>query len=87
MYKLDFKRAEEPEIKLPTSIRSHRKQGIPKKSISASLATLKSLTVWITTNWTFSRDWNSRLPYLPPEKPVCKSRGNSENQTWNNELI
>ena len=56
MNKLDFKRAEEPEIKLPTSIRSHRKQGIPKKSISASLATLKSLTVWITTNWKILKD-------------------------------
>ena len=30
----------------------HRKnKGIPKKSTSASLTTLKSLTVWITTNW------------------------------------
>ena len=51
MNKLDLKRAEEPEIKLPTSVRSYRKQGIPKKPVSASLATLKSLTVWITTNW------------------------------------
>ena len=24
-----------------------------------------------------SRDGNTRLPYLPPEKPVCKSRSNS----------
>ena len=51
MNKLDLKRAGEPEIKLPTSVRSYRKQGIPKKPISASLATLKSLIVWITTNW------------------------------------
>ena len=51
MFKLDLEKAEEPEIKLPTSVRSYRKQGIPKKPISASLATLKSLTVWITTNW------------------------------------
>ena len=30
----------------------HRKsKGIFKKSISASVTTLKSLTVWITTNW------------------------------------
>ena len=30
----------------------HRKnKGIPKKSTSASLTTLKSLTLWITTNW------------------------------------
>ena len=24
-----------------------------------------------------SRDGNTRLPYLPPEKPVCRSRSNS----------
>jgi len=52
MYKLDFEEAEEPEIKLPTFVESWRKQGSPgKTSISASLTTLKPLTVWITTNW------------------------------------
>ena len=25
----------------------------------------------------FSRDGNTRPPYLPPEKPVCRSRSNS----------
>ena len=51
MYKLDFKKAEEPEIKSPTSIGSYKKQENPRKiSISASLTTLKPLTVWITTN-------------------------------------
>ena len=25
--------------------------------------------------------------YLPPEKPVCRSRNNSQNQTWNNRLV
>ena len=34
-----------------------------------------------------SRDGNTRLPYLPPEKPVCTSRSNSQNQTWNNGLL
>ena len=24
-----------------------------------------------------SRDWNTRPPYLPPEKPVCRSRSNT----------
>ena len=27
---------------------------------------------------------NTRQPYLLPEKPECKSRSNSKNQTWNN---
>ena len=34
-----------------------------------------------------SRDGNTRSPYLPPEKPTCRSRSNSKNQTWNNRLV
>ena len=44
MYKLGFKEAEDPEIKLPTFVGSSRKQGNSRKaSISASLTTLKPL--------------------------------------------
>ena len=51
MYKVDLEKGEEPEIKLPTSAGSYKKQGnSTKTSISASLSTLKPLTVWITTN-------------------------------------
>ena len=36
---------------------------------------LKPLTVWVTTNCgKFSRDGNTRPPYLPPDKSVCRSR-------------
>ena len=34
-----------------------------------------------------SRDGNTRLPDLPPEKSVCRSRSNSKNWTWNNRLV
>ena len=34
-----------------------------------------------------SRDGNTRPPYLPPEKSVCRSRSSSLNWTWNNKLI
>ena len=52
MYKLDLEKAEEQKTKLPTSIGSQRKQENSRKiSTSASLTMLKSLTVWITTNW------------------------------------
>ena len=51
MFKLDLEKAEEPEIKLPTSIGSWEEQESSRKtSTSASLTTLKPLTVWITTN-------------------------------------
>ena len=43
---------EEPEIKLPTSTGSSKKQKNSRKtSTSASLTRLKPLTVWITTNY------------------------------------
>ena len=34
-----------------------------------------------------SRDGNTRLPDLPLEKCVCRSRSNSENWTWNSRLV
>ena len=51
MFKLVLEKAEEPEIKLPTSIESSKKQETSRKiSISALLTMPKPLTVWITTN-------------------------------------
>ena len=51
MFKLDLLKAEEPEIKLPTSVGSYKKQENSRKtSTSALLITPKPLTVWITSN-------------------------------------
>ena len=50
-FKLDLEKAEEPEIKLPTSVGSSKKQESSKKiSISALLTMPKCPTVWTTTN-------------------------------------
>ena len=52
MFKLDLEKAEEPEIRLPTSAGSLKKQDSSRKtSTSISLTTLEPLTVWIITNW------------------------------------
>ena len=52
MFKLDLEKAEEPEIKLPTYVRTSKKQESSRKtSTSALLTTPQPLTVWITTNW------------------------------------
>ena len=52
MFKLVLEKAEEPEIKLPTSAESWKKQKSSRKtSISALLTMPKPLTVWITINW------------------------------------
>ena len=37
--------------------------------------------------WKILRDENTRPPYLPPEKSVCRSRSNSKNRTWNKRLV
>ena len=51
MFKLVLEKAEEPEIKLPTSVGSSKKQESSRKtSISALLTIPKPLTVWITIN-------------------------------------
>ena len=51
MFKLDLEKAEEPEIKLPTSVRASKKQEISRKTcISVLLTKLKPLTVWTTTD-------------------------------------
>ena len=51
MFKLVLEKAEEPEMKLPISTGSSKKQESSRKtSISALLTMSKSLTVWTTTN-------------------------------------
>ena len=52
MFKLNLDEPEEPEIKLPTSVASLKKEESSRKtSISALLTMPKPLTVWITINW------------------------------------
>ena len=51
MFKLVLEKAEEPEIKLPTSAGSGKKEeSCRKTSISALVTMPKPLTVWITIN-------------------------------------
>ena len=51
MFKLVLEKAEEPEIKLPSSIGSSEKQeSFRKISTSVLLTMMKILTVWVTTN-------------------------------------
>ena len=57
MFKLVLEKAEEPEIKLPKSAGSSKKQeSSTKTSIFALLTMPKPLTVWITTNWKIPKE-------------------------------
>ena len=52
MFKLGLEKAEDPEVKLPTSAgSSKRPESSRKTSTSALLTMLEPLIVWITTNW------------------------------------
>ena len=65
MFKLDLEKAEEPDIKLPSSVGSLENQESSRKiSISALLTMPKPSTVWIATNcgkifkrWEYQTTW------------------------------
>ena len=65
MFKLVLEKAEEPEIKLPTSTGSSKKQESSRNTFISSLSTmLKPLTVWIIRNcgkfwkrWEYQTTW------------------------------
>ena len=76
MFKLDLEKTEEPEIKLPTSVVSYKKQESSRKThISALLTTPKPLTVWITINcgkfwerWEYQTTWPASWEILQVRK-------------------
>ena len=65
MFKLYLEKAEEPEIKLPTSVGSLEKQESSRKTSASALLTMpKPWTVWTTTNcgkflksWEYQTTW------------------------------
>ena len=66
-FQLDLEKAEEPEIKLPTSAGSLKKKESSRKiSISALLTMPKPLIVWITINWKILKEMGipDHLTYL-----------------------
>ena len=89
VFKLVLEKAEEPEIKLPTSVGSSKKQESSRKTYLLLLYWLCQ-SLWLCgsqkTVENSSRDGNSRPPDLLPKKFVCRSRSKSWNWTWNNRL-
>ena len=71
MFKLDLKKTEEPEIKLPTSVGSSKKEESSRTSTAILLTMPKPLTVGSQqTVENSERDGNTRPHNLPPEKSV-----------------
>ena len=85
MVKLDLEKAEEPAIKLPTSA---RRRNFRKNIYFCFIDYMKAFDCVDHKKLENSeRDGNTRTPYLPPEKSVCRSRSNSQDWTWNNRLV
>ena len=90
MFKVDLKKAEEPEIKLPTAVGSKKKQeSYREPSTSALLTTPKSLTLWITRNQKILKEMGM------PDHLTCLLRNLYAGQeatvrtrkTWKNRLV
>ena len=74
-----FSKAEEPEIKLPTSIESLKSKRVPEKHIFLLYWLCQSLCLCESqqTVENSERDGNTRPPDLPLEQSVCRSGSNS----------
>ena len=70
MYKMDLEKAEEPEIKLPTSAGSQKAKQFQKNIYFCFTDYKKTLTVDHNKLENFWRDENNKSPYLSPEIPV-----------------
>ena len=89
IFKLDLEKAEKPEIKLPTSTESLKKQESSRETSPSALLTMpKPLTVWITTNCgKFFKRWEYQTTW-PAFWEICiqvkkhQLEPDMEKQTW-----
>ena len=78
MFKLVLEKAKEPEIKLPTSAGSSKKQKFQKNIYFCFIDYAKAFdSVDHKKLENSERDGNTRPPDLPLEKSVCRSGSNS----------
>ena len=83
MFKLNLEKAAEPEIKLPTSVASLKKQESSRKHLLLLTDYAKAIDCVDHHKLENSEgDGNTRPSYLPPEKSM-----QVKNWTWNNRLV
>ena len=90
MFKLDLGKAEEAEIKLPTSVGSSKKQESSRKTSTSALLTVPKAFDCVDHSKLWKIPQETGIPdhlTCPPDKSVCRSRNNSLNHTWNNRLV
>ena len=79
MFKLDLEKAEEPEIKLPTSAGSSKKAREFQKNIYFCFIDYAKAFDCVNHSKleNSEKDGNTRPPDLPLEKPICRSGSKS----------
>ena len=79
MFKLVLEKAEEPEIKLPTSAGSWKKQESCRKNIYFYFIDYAKAFDGVDHSklWKILKEMGIPDPNLPLEKPVCRSGSNS----------
>ena len=77
MFKLDLGKAEEPEIKLPTSVGSLKKHESSRKNIYFCFIDYAKAFDCVDHNklWKLLKEMG--IPDLPLEKSICRSGSNS----------
>ena len=88
IFKLVLEKAEEPEITLPTSAGSSKKQASSRKTSTSALLTMpKLLTVWITINCgKFWKRWEYQTTWPASWETYMQVR-KQQNWAWNNRLV
>ena len=78
MFKMDLEKADEPEIKLPTSAGSSKKGEFQKNIYFCFIDYTKAFDcVDHNKLWKLLKEMGIPPPDLPPEKSVCRSGSNS----------
>ena len=90
MFRLDLEKAEEPEIRLPTSVGSSKKAREFKKNIYFCFIDYAKAFDCVDHNklWKILKEMGiTAPPDLTPGKSVFRSRSNSYNWTWKSRLV
>ena len=91
MFMLVLEKAEEPEIKLPTSVGSSKKQESSRKTSTSALLTMpNSMTLWITTNWKIVQELGILYHLICLLRNLYagqEATARTGNMTWNNRLV
>ena len=87
MFNLVLEKAEEPQIKLPTSVGSSKKQESSKKNLYfCFMDNVKPLTMWTTIDsGKFLKKWEYQTT-LPVSWGACMQSKKQQDQTWKNSL-